>query len=477
MSGFDFIKWSFQYSDGARTALVDVDRSLNWNELEERVQIMAEQLRGLGLPRGLPVVVRGVKGIDMVVAMLACATMELPYVPVDKSLPLLRLNAIRKILGTDVLIGELSDDFSICIHAGKVVRQRAPAFRSVEVLRDPIVYVVFTSGSTGEPKGVQVTRGNIADYVRWLSGSPFAFSRDDVFVNPSAFTFDLSVFDFLMSLHVGGTLLLFPADEFKSAEFLRQRLAPLRPSVWTSTPSTLALLAMNRDFNSAEFSHLNDFYLCGETLYPTLVKRVQERFPHGRIRNTYGPTEATVFTTHVVITEQILEKYSSLPVGVVKPGTTIHIDEAGELLIEGPNVAAGYFARPELTAEKFRNGVYRTGDHGWFEDGMLFFTGRTDRQIKLHGFRIELDEIDAKIMEHKLVEQSVTLALKRDGEVKKIVSFIKLGSVCEDALAQIQRYLVEALPAFMIPGIFRLVESLPYNSSGKVDHKQLLNQL
>jgi D-alanine--poly(phosphoribitol) ligase subunit 1 len=155
----------------------------------------------------------------------------------------------------------------------------------------------------------------------------------------------------------------------------------------------------------------------------------------------------------------------------------------GELLIVGDNVSRGYFGKPELTTEKFTTfkgkPAYRTGDHGYYKGDLLFFIGRIDNQIKLHGFRIEIDEIDSHIMDVPCAELSVTVPLIRDGDVKRLVAFIKLRNGFNEAQAQalIRAHLEKKVPYYMIPGVFKFVVEFPYSASHKIDKKQLLASL
>jgi D-alanine--poly(phosphoribitol) ligase subunit 1 len=185
-----------------------------------------------------------------------------------------------------------------------------------------------------------------------------------------------------------------------------------------------------------------------------------------------------VATTLIEIDDALLEKYSMLPVGFPKRNCEIHIED-NEIVIQGEHVALGYLNRPDLNEIKFgiRQGqrFFKTGDLGYFEDNMLFCKGRNDDQIKLRGFRIELNEITAKIDDLPFVEKSATIPLKRNEEVKKIVSLITLKhSVDFDVKKAIHEHLTKFLPEYMIPSDFKLIDSIPLNQNGKADRNRLL---
>jgi D-alanine--poly(phosphoribitol) ligase subunit 1 len=219
------------------------------------------------------------------------------------------------------------------------------------------------------------------------------------------------------------------------------------------------------------------FLFCGEMLPNVLAKSLKLNFKNTKIYNTYGPTEATVATTLVEITEDIINKYNPLPVGFPKPESKILIDEE-EIVIVGKNVSLGYLNRPDLNQEKFSifegERSFKTGDNGYFQDGMLFCKGRNDDQVKLHGYRIELNEITSKIDEISYVVKSETIALRRNDEVKKIVSLIELTADQDfNIKADIIEKLSNSIPHYMIPSDFKIIDKMPLNQNGKADKKAL----
>jgi D-alanine--poly(phosphoribitol) ligase subunit 1 len=198
-----------------------------------------------------------------------------------------------------------------------------------------------------------------------------------------------------------------------------------------------------------------------------------------RVLNTYGPTEATVATTLVDITAEIVKNHDPLPVGSIKKESQLII-ENGEIIIKGPNVSIGYLNRPDLTMEKFieidGQRAFKTGDEGRLENGMLFFNGRNDDLVKLHGYRIELNEINATLLKMNSIENSATIALRRNGEVKKIVSLIQWKNSDLQSKETIIQFLSAHLPSYMIPSDVKFVKEIPLNQNGKAD-KQLLTEL
>jgi D-alanine--poly(phosphoribitol) ligase subunit 1 len=202
-----------------------------------------------------------------------------------------------------------------------------------------------------------------------------------------------------------------------------------------------------------------------------------------KVLNTYGPTEATVATTLVDITPEIISKYpKNLPIGYVKENTIINLldidaENIGEMEIVGDNVSIGYFKNEELNKQKFEKKYekrsFRTGDYGYFEDGMLFFANRKDELIKLHGFRIELGEIDKEFTNCSVVNEAITIPLKRGNEVVKLVTFI-ISSIDDLDINKLKEEIGKNLPYYMIPSDIVKLEKFPYNVNHKIDKKELI---
>jgi D-alanine--poly(phosphoribitol) ligase subunit 1 len=240
---------------------------------------------------------------------------------------------------------------------------------------------------------------------------------------------------------------------------------------------------------------LRRFLFCGETLPPDVAASLLDRFPRAQVWNTYGPTEATCATTSVRVDRAVLTRERPLPVGRTKPGTRILVvDEEGspappgsrgEIVIAGPNVSVGYLGRPDLTAQAFfeLDGVraYRTGDQGRFEGEMLFFEGRVDHQVKLHGYRVELGDVEANLRGLARVREAVVLPVLKDGVPDSLAAFVVLdggpaGSPTEVASA-LRAELRDRLPVYMLPRRVEIVDSLPTNLNGKIDRRRLAEML
>lgn len=491
---FDIVTGTFEDTDVdcGRLAVIGSDRVLTWNELRTEVGEWTSMLKSLELSPGHPIMVHGHKQADMVVAMLACIAMDLPYIPLDQVVPLERVERIRQMTGSAVLLNctgtAAQVQAAIIVEQGKVMRRAAPAFSSPLQPRsnDPIRYIIFTSGSTGEPKGVQITREAAASFLHWMTVD-FGFTPEDVFVNQAPFSFDLSVYELFTALHSGATLLLNDAATCKDSVGFLDRVRQYRGSVWVSTPTFAYLYLTEPRFLAEEVPSLKTFLFCGEALPKMTAQRLLDRFPSARVLNTYGPTEATVATTLIDVTRDVLARYPDMPVGFPKPEGLVRTvpsgtkEDPGEIEILGPHVSIGYFNNAALNAEKFflEDGQrgFRTGDYGYFQDGILFFNGRRDEQVKLNGFRIELGDITAQMLAVPGVADAIAVPLKSGETVKRIVGFVRSQQAGkeEELRASILVHLKRTLPEYMVPGDVAFVDAFPVNASHKTDRKALID--
>jgi len=455
-----------------KLAMSGSNNDLTWDEFKNEVEILKGKLLKYNLPKGHPIIIYGHKESDFIVSMVACMSLGFPYIPIDTIYPKSRVDKIKKIVGSAVTINTIE----------KRVDFNKNNISTTYLLSDPIVYIIFTSGSTGEPKGVQITQSSILDFQKWLE-SDFGFSKNSVFMNQAPFSFDLSVYEFMGFLSLGGAIILNSKDLIEHHIEYFERLKKYSCDVWVSTPSFISKLLLSDVFNENNLKSLKTFLFCGEVLPANTVKRIKNSFSKSKVLNSYGPTEATVATTLVEITKEILEKYpKSLPVGYVKDKTTINllnIDEQniGEMEIVGDNVSIGYFKNEELNSQKFEKKYskrsFRTGDFGYFKDNLLFFANRKDELVKLHGFRIEIGEIDKEILTNQNIEEAITIALKRGTEVVKLISFIISKNKID--IEELKNSISKNLPYYMVPSDIVQIESFPYNTNHKIDKNELIN--
>ena len=467
-------------------AHVSDGRTLTYGELRRRSDALAAHLaEHLGGDRA-PIAALGHREPEMLIAFLGAVKSGRPYVPLDTALPQQRID---KILATSraalILTPEEIAQFSAS-------NARAPAD---PVQRDNPFYILFTSGSTGEPKGVIITLACLEHFLAWMIAEQRFTELGETFLNQAPFSFDLSVMDLYCSLATGGTLFSISRDLVANPKMLYRALANSSVTTWVSTPSFAQMCLVEQTFEEAMLPRVRRFLFCGETLAPQTAARLLRRFPSARVWNTYGPTEATVATTSVRIDHTILEKYSPLPVGRPMPGTEVFVvdenlrrrpaNQRGEILIAGPNVSPGYLARPDLTANAFfKHGgrwAYRTGDWGRCHDDLLFFEGRIDGQIKLNGYRVELGDVEVNLRALPPVRDAVVIPVRKTGATQSLVAFVVLsarGDTSDFELANtLRKRLGERLPAYMLPRKFVFLDAFPITANGKADRSKLAESL
>lgn len=487
-----------------------------------------------------PILVYGHKENEMLVAFLACVKAGHPYIPIDSSVPLERVRQIIEASGSPLLLSPQSVADSLKFSGLRIldnigVKENISSSSPSDVLssyigqlpdqewrirEDEVYYIIFTSGSTGIPKGVQITLRALESFLNWVNPTYGPKKSQEVFFNQAPFSFDLSVMDLYMSLSTGGTLWSIDKEEIANPRELFQTFARSGVTFWVSTPSFAELCLMDKSFNQTLLPDIKRFLFCGEVLTPDTASKLLERFPRALVENLYGPTEATVAVTTVTVTPEVLEQYNPLPVGRSKPDARILIcntetldqelaesqkaqsdaddlpslpcppqalaeGERGEIVIAGPNVSIGYLNRPEQTCKAFFTWreisgevwqAYRTGDAGVLEKGMLFFFGRLDFQVKLHGYRIELGDIEENLRKVTGVENAIVLPVERRGKVDYLHAYLTTSETVQEefqASQKLREELQKTLPDYMIPRRFTFLEAMPMTPNGKVDRRTL----
>lgn len=311
------------------------------------------------------------------------------------------------------------------------------------------------------------------------------------FLAQAPFSFDLSVFSIYPALVSGGMLKPLNKAVIQDFRQLFATLPNLKLNIWVSTPSFMDICLMEPTFNGENVPELDMFLFCGEELTKKTAETLLDRFPNARIYNTYGPTEATVAISSIQINQHVLDKYDRLPIGYVKKDTKVSIvqedklvpkGETGEIIIAGPSVSKGYLNNPEKTAAAFfcQNDLasYHTGDAGRLdEDGLLFYEGRMDQQVKLHGYRIELGDIEHYLLQDSRIKQAVVVPKYQGTKVQQLVAFIVLENTTKQPDFQltksIKEQLLQVVMEYMIPQKFHYVDLLPQTVNGKIDRKKL----
>ena len=459
-----------------------------------------------------PLVVYGHKSPSMLVCFLACVKSGHAYVPVDVVYPRDRVASIIGQLGPTAVLDTIGTIPQLL--EGALDR---PCFDVVELLaglegesdaaadltlegvgENDLFYILFTSGSTGTPKGVQITTECVDNFSKWLMDSEFAVDEERIWFNRSPFTFDVSLTDMAAGLTRGDTLFALEDEADKSMALAFEALKESGATEWVSTPSFVDQCLADESFDAQLMPNLKRMLLAGEVLRPETVRLAQKRFPGLRVFNGYGPTESTDLVTLCEITPEMLCADRALPIGYAKPGSQLLVlnpdtleqlpdGEHGELFVVGNTVATGYWQRDDLTQVAFgccpqqlagQSRSYRTGDEVTREpDGLYYYHGRYDLQIKLHGYRIELGDIESALCALPEVHMACVLPSFRDGAISHLVALLVLADPNEKGGFALTKRLKAALrttiPTYMVPRAFKYVDAFPLNPSGKADRKAL----
>jgi D-alanine--poly(phosphoribitol) ligase subunit 1 len=439
----------------------------------------------------------GHKEADCVAAMIACAMTSRPFVFADRSYPVPRIKRIATVASvTGVLAaGPVPDDLKLpVIDVAKVPGASLQAGNAVAAEEDAIFYIIFTSGSSGEPKGVPIARSNYTALHGWYTPMVATVSVG-AHVNHSTFAFDMGMFDLWPALALSRPVIMLDhQNNIIPRNNIRHLLSctEAQPTSWASTPSLLQLMCTDPLFSEETFSRLSWFVVGGEMLPRPLIRELMRRFPKAKIFNGYGPSEATCATHLYLLGEADAQGEGPVCVGpaiapsamsIVDPeGNPLPAGEAGEVELSGPQVIRHYLPadHPANRAFGWRDGrrTYRTGDLGRIDDkGSLTLLGRIDRQVKWLGNRIELDEIERVADGFPSVHKSVCLTQSEGGRVTGIVLFVQAKSGAQLRHSELLAHLGRFLPATMVPRDVRFVDHLPVTLNGKIDAKVLLDGL
>ncbi len=489
-------------------ALVCQGHSMTYRDLDRRADQLAHLLVDGGVGREDRVGLCLERSPEMVVGILGVLKAGGAYVPLDPALPRERLLFQLEDAGVAVLVTQTAyrgsvagwDGPLLCLDEGSGAFGGRPDARPLEVEGeggDGLAYVLYTSGSTGHPKGVAVTHSNVIRLLE-VTREPFGFGPRDVWTLFHSYAFDFSVWELWGALARGGKAVMVPQDLSRAPEEFFRLLCAEQVTVLNQTPSAFRQLTPVWDAAAGE-PPVRWIIFGGEALEPSsLFSWLGRRGPLPRLVNMYGITETTVHVTlRAVRTEDTAGAARSLIGGPLADLELYVADRAlcplppgvpGELCVGGAGLARGYWRRPEFTAERFvpdpwsgRSGarLYRSGDLGRrLPDGDVEYLGRIDHQVKVRGLRIELGEIEATLARHPAVRSSVVQALDRSGAPGdcRLAAWVAVDRGMETSVAALRAFLGERLADYMVPTGFVLMDALPLTSNGKIDRAALPSQ-
>jgi len=353
-----------------------------------------------------------------------------------------------------------------------------------------LAYIFYTSGSTGQPKGVMISHKASLAFVNWAYRC-FNVNSDDNVSSHSSFHFDLSIFDIFVTIKAGATICIVSQGLSAFPKSLADFIENEKISIWYSVPSVLIQLILYGGLKERDLSSLKQILFAGAVFPTKYLRRLMQIIPHAKYYNLYGPTETNVCTYYSV--KSLPTSDDSIPIGKPCDGQEIFIvDDAGnlvknskigELYISGPTLMEGYWNGPQKTEavllknlfpSRRNQNVYRTGDLVKFnKDGNLEFHGRKDNMIKSRGYRIELDEIESVLYKHPAIKELVAVPVPDDKIGNKIKVAIVLKDNCSISEKEIKLFCSKKLPHYMIPEIITFHKFIPQTSTGKVDRKKL----
>ncbi len=473
-------------------AVVFEGQELTYAQLNVRANQLAHHLQALGVEPDAPVAVCIERSPEMLIGLLAVLKAGGAYVPLDPAHPKQRLAFVLDDAGAAVVLTleRLKEDLRapsihvVCLDSDReAIGRENDANPARTATEENLAYVLYTSGSTGQPKGVMVEHRGLCNAIDWVIQTLELTAQDRCLLK-TPITFDAAGRELFPPLLTGGTLVIAEADGHRDSRYLAETIRSERISIFHCVPSLLRFLVEEPAFDNSVA--LRAVMCGGEALPNRLAARFQSR-SKAKLYNVYGPTETIINSTCWLCDGA--GGRSSSPIGRPIPNARIYILDdalrpapigvAGQLHVGGVGLARGYLNRPELTAEKFIPDpfsaepgaqLYKTGDLArYLPDGDIEFLGRGDHQVKIRGFRIELGEIEAALGQHPAVREAAVLSREDAPGEKRLVAYV----VAEAAADELRRFLKDKLPEYMVPAIFVPLDELPLLSNGKIDRKAL----
>lgn len=491
------------------------EERLSYQELDTKSNQLANYLISLGVKPSDRVGIYLTKSIKIPISTFGIMKAAAAYVPIDPSSKAERLSYILENCGINILITNDAKlktieqlDLSDCplkrvigisenrssnfqTATWQAVFQTDSAIPTVPCCEEDLAYVMYTSGSTGAPKGLMHTHSSGMTYARH-SADLYSVTHDDVLGNHAPLHFDISTFEYLTGPLVGATTVLIPEEAMLFPSALSELVQEERLSFWYSVPLALIQLLTRGSMEDYDLSSLRWVLFGGEPFPPKYLKELIKKLPNARFCNLYGPAEVNQCSYHHIPKDRPLDD-QPIPIGQIWPAAhhllldadeqIIDAEGSGELLISSASMMQGYWGRPDLNAKAFYIGepvsgftrrYYRTGDILRRDSqGILHFIGRRDRQIKLRGYRIELDEVEAAFTRQEEVEEAAAILMEDEQGEKYILA---VASTVPDNQLDPKRALQAAkaaLPSYAVPQQLLPTNEFPRTGSGKIDRTKL----
>lgn len=486
-------------------AVVMGKKVVTYQQLWELSEKVASAIRGNHLPRQSLVGIYVNRSIEMLAIMLGILKADCVYVPLDTKYPILKIETIiytadlSHVITSDEAIEKLTFHFAgkqtVKFHVIEKIllgEERVVSHDFMQLnqtFSDKLAYIMFTSGTTGAPKGVIVTQYNVINYCQWFCETT-QFDASSIIDFSSSIAFDLSVPCTLAPLMVGGTIALCEDTEKTNPQRYLQHLIRNKVTHTELTPGYVEMLLNYPDL-VRELVDLKVLLLGADVVLSGDVMKWLALCPNHRVVNEYGPTETTVSATSYFINKDVMVNEASVPIGrpafnsscylLDKYGNLCPAGIKGELHIGGAQVTNGYLGKPALTKEKFifssfnnhQEIIYKTGDLAcWLPDGNLQFFGRNDHQVKIQGYRIELAEIESVLLKMPIVHQAVVVVKQGHYKEKYLRVYLVVESVLP-TISDIKLFLSSYLPSYMVPKEVCVTDAIPLKENEKIDFEAL----
>ncbi len=450
-----------------KIALQDAKSQLSYAELKQRLRHLSTLFKP-----GQRIAVAMDRGVDAASAILAIVYAGACYLPLDLKNPATRLRYILEDAQPTAVIG-LGDKPDWQPNSITWLPFRLPAQQHALYPADPesIAAILYTSGSTGQPKGVALSHRAMLNFADW-AGDTFTVSSTDKVASLAPFHFDLSVFDLFSSLSRGATVSFVPQALTLSPSRLSQWLAKQAISTWYTVPSLLSFLALKGDLANTPLPQLRQILFAGEVFPTATLKTLTALLPQTAFYNLYGPTETNV-CCYWPVDRTRLSDNCPIPIGIAAANADLKIaPDNGELWVKSANNFSGYWQQGALHVPELKAGYYPTGDKASLNAfGEYVYHGRLDRMLKCSGFRVEPAEIEAAFLRHPHVAQCAVIGINDPTAGQRPAAALVLSQ--NTPLTEIMPLLRKHLPAYMLPSQIKIVDRLPSLNSGKIDYSAL----
>lgn len=484
-----------------RIAVVYKDMQISYKELNEEANKLARFLSLYKLGRGSIVTIMMDRTPLMLESILALWKLGAAYIPVDPGYPAERINKILAGSNSDLLLtvseyferiaGNYTEDSIILIDAQKAeIQSKEKENLCLENSYSDLAYVIYTSGSTGEPKGAMAEQIGMLNHI-YAKIEDLRLDSNCIIAQNASQCFDISVWQFFCALAAGGKTVIYPDSVISDLEEFTLQLIRDKVTVLEVVPSFLSILLEHIESKNAKLESIAYIVVTGEALPVQLVQKWFSLYPHIKMVNAYGPTEASDDITHYIMDGEL--EYEDVPIGKPIRNFNIYIADGdmnlcpigvkGEILVSGIGVGKGYLNNKEATEKAFLEKdifkdidvrMYRTGDLGCrLHDGNIMFFGRLDHQVKVRGFRIELEEIEKQLLKLKGTKEAVAVLQENLNGDRYICAYL----ISDEKLDkfEIRKKLSDFLPEYMIPAYYIYLDKIPLTPNGKVDRKALPN--